>query len=529
MKDAPINRHALLRAACAVALLLAVILGTLAPPTRVGAQDPAAFPEMQSGQRIYDTTGASLAADPVASLEQHLDRLEGVGADVVLYVRALDASPEETLDQVEALQQAWVATTGRNQDNAVAILINRNPDDPNDARAGIYVGSTYDDGNVPRGEQEAIVDDALIPPLRDGDVAGSFSAGLDRLETSILNGPPKGAFEAWAADAGGGWLPWAGVAAALAGLAGGQALFRTRQRATLPEQRPTTMRPGTLPPALAGALTTRDAKPPAIPATILDLAARNALDIEPESEGGTFTKPKIQLRLLDQGVARDEIEQEVWTALEEYAEDGVVSSKDLGRVARQTRAVNGAIDSRMRAEGWTDETSGHHRAWLLLIGIVAIGLAIFGLVVAAVGHQWLPAVAIVALAVAGVVLLVMFGSYSPLSQRGQDAAMPWMAYRDGLKQAAKDESVGLDLDVALPDAVAFNLGTAMNDRLEAANDAGEGLRIFTSATGQGQSMGRPMIFPYWVAYSSTFSSSGSGSSTVSGGGAGGGGGAAGST
>jgi uncharacterized membrane protein YgcG len=176
-----------------VVMLVAVAVAGLVPTSPSQAQGNDQFSNLEAGTRVYDETGSSLTTEQVAQIERQLEDLEAVDANVVVMVRALDATPEQTLEQVEALQQAWVAETGANQDNAVAILINRNPDDPNDARAGIYVGSFFDDGNVPRDEQEAIVTDALIPPLRDGDVFGSLMASLDRLETSIVEGPPQSA------------------------------------------------------------------------------------------------------------------------------------------------------------------------------------------------------------------------------------------------------------------------------------------------------------------------------------------------
>ena len=40
------------------------------------------------------------------------------GADVIAYVRELDAESDDTLDQVEELQQRWVSATGVDQDIA---------------------------------------------------------------------------------------------------------------------------------------------------------------------------------------------------------------------------------------------------------------------------------------------------------------------------------------------------------------------------------------------------------------------------
>lgn len=517
-------------AALPLALLIAITI--LSSWTPLITAQAGAGPHLESGRRVYDATGSSLTPEQSADLERQLRILkETVGADAIVVVRALDATPGETLEQVEALQQAWVAETGANQDTAVAILINRNPDDPNDARAGIYVGSTFDDGNVPRDEQEAIVSEALIPPLREGDIYGSLSAGLERLESSIRFGPPQNAFESWASDAASSWLVWATLGTALIGLAGSLALFRRRQTTLLADAPHTTTRPGDLSPALAGALATGGPQASAIPATVLELASRGALALQPEGEGGTFSKPTIQVALGDRHAARDTTEATLWTQLEEQADDGVVSSKALAKVARDSKAVRDTIKQRMRDEGWLDPDAGGNRAGLLAIAVVAGALTIFSLVVTGIAGEWVPIVGVVALAALDVGTLIMFGTYSRLSQAGQKAAIPWKAYREGLKQAAKDDTAILDLDAVLADAVAMNLGSAFNDRLKAANEAGEALLAFTSPGSTNQSA-HGSAFPWWIAFSSTMSTSASAagsSGVVSGGGAGGGGGAAGST
>lgn len=508
-------------------ILTAILVAVTASSTLGQAQDTDAFPNLEAGTRVYDETGSALTQEQTADLERQLSNLESVDANVIVIVRALDATSEETLEQVEALQQAWVAETGANQDTAVAILINRNPDDPNDARAGIYVGSTFDDSNVPPDEQEAIVSEALIPPLREGDVYGSLVAGIDRLGSSIVNGPPQNAFETWASDAADSWLPWAGVGTVIAGLAATLAVFRTAQRTTLPDLQPTTTRPGTLPPALAGALATGGPQASAIPALLLDLATRDALAIEPESEGGVMTKPKVQVRLVDRGPVRDDIEAVLWTEMEKRAENGIVSSKNLSKVARDSTAVREAVASRMRAEGWIEEETKTRRNGLVFISIAALVLAVAAFVIGAVAENWFSVVGVAALVALTVTALVLYSLYPALTPRGQEAALPWKAYCDGLKQAAKDDAVALDLNAVLADSIAMNLGSAMHDRLKAANESGQMLSAFTSPYQSNQSV----IFPWWIAFnSSVTTSSGAGAGgVVSGGGAGGGGGAAGST
>lgn len=511
------------------ALLVIMTLAAVLAPLRAGAQDVPGYAPLNASQRVYDETGTSLTPEQAADLERRLASLLPIGADTVVYVRALDADPNATLGQVEDLQRAWVQQTGANQDTAVAILINRNPNDPNDARAGIFVGKTLNDGNLPEGEREAIIDDALIPPLRDGDVYGSLVAGLDRMSSSIQNGPPRSAFEKWSADATDSWLPWAAIGTALAGIAGAFSLFRGRQTTARPPEPPTTTRPGTLPPAVVGALVNGGPQASAIPATLLDLAGRGALTIEPESEGGRFKQPKIQVRLVDGRPVKDEVEAALWVELEKLADGGVVSSKNLTKLAGKTRTVFGVIRDQMRANGWLNEAAGRARFGLYTIATGAFVLIfLVGLVASNGDNWWLAGTGIAALTVVAVVSFLFVMTYSALSREGQEAAIPWKAYRDGLKHAGKDESAVLDFDAILPDVVAMNIGSALDKRLKAAGSSGQTLRVFSGATGMdGATMA---YFPYWIAFNSTVSSaSGSGSTTVSSGGAGGGGGSAGST
>ena len=96
--------------ALAVLIAMMVIAPLSSPPVR--AQGAAPLPDLESGRRVYDETGASLTPGQTASLERQLSDLLMVGADAVVVVRALDTTPEETLEQVEALQQAWVDEAG---------------------------------------------------------------------------------------------------------------------------------------------------------------------------------------------------------------------------------------------------------------------------------------------------------------------------------------------------------------------------------------------------------------------------------
>lgn len=492
------------------------------------------FEGLTEGQRVYDQTGDSLTGAEAEQLQQRLETLESeTGADVIAYVRELDADPEATFEQVEALQQTWVETTRSDQDTAVAILINREPGDPEEARAGIFAGTTYDDGNVPRDEQEDIVADELIPALGEGDVAASLTAGVDRLSSSIRNGPPRNALNDLADGPGSTWLPWMTLAPVLLGFAAVARIHSRRARPTVAEQPPTTARPDreTAPP-LAGALVAGGAQPSAVPAVVLDLAARDAIVIEQEKEPGTMSKGTVRVRLLDRGLVRGEVEQAVWGSLEEHAEGDVVDGAGLGKISHGSRDVKEVLEGQLRDRGWLAEGAGRRRGLLLVISLVAFLVTVAAVLVSSGGA---PLMLVAAIPAGLLFLLGLFASvgHSRLSVAGRDAARPWEAYRDGLKQAGKDEDAPLDLDAVLPDAIALGLGGSLKKRLEAAtgDDAtAPRLRAFTPPEGH-YAGANPAVFP-WAAFTGVFgASSGTGAAGggVSGGGAGGGGGAAGST
>lgn len=500
-----------------------VLLGMLVLAGCTDSSADADFGDLTSGQRVHDTTGSLDAVDE-RDVAERLETLQAAtGADAVVVVRELDADPEETLEQVEALQQAWVEATGADEDVAVAFLVNREPGSDDEARAGLFVGSRFDDGNVPSGEQEAIVEDALVPPLRDGDVAASLTAGIERLDRSIRLGPPPGPLDGVAEGPGSTWLPWTGLALALLGSAGVLLLERRRPRASVARMSLSTLRPDASTSApLAAALAGGTPSTRAVPAVVLALAARDALVLEPAPSDADAA----QARLLDPRGPADDVERAVWRQLEEQAEGGVVDAEGLATVVADTGPPRDVVKAGLAERGWWNPQANRTVALLSVIGVLALLLTVAGIAVAVAGA---PLMLLTAVPAGALTLLAVTCAlvHPRLSSSGLDAARPWQAYRDGLKAAAKDESAPLDLDAALPDLVALDLTGRYAKRLEAATeDAADGttLRAFTAPDGSG-----PTAILPWAVFQTAFISSAGSGTTVSSGGAGGGGGAAGGT
>ena len=509
-------RRVLTRRPLALVLLLLVLAGC-------SSGGGAPLPELRSEQRVYDQTGSSLTAEQARTVAARVEAVDReTGADTVVVVRELDASADDTVEQVEALQQAWIAATGASQEDAVAILVNRSPDDPTDARAGIFVGTRFDDGAVGGDRQEEIVTEALIPPLRDGDVAASVTAALDRFAADVRSGPAENPF-AGAADTLGArtWLPWALLVVALAGAAYAARTWRARPRPVGDDPAPMRRRPDDLSPALGGALVAGRPQPSAAAALVLTMATRGAVAIEPAlDDDGEPKDDAVTVVLYDGARVRGDLETVVHSALTERAEDGRVAGRSVSEVVKDHQALDRAVDGELRSRGWKDDAARRPRTLMGLGAGLALLLTIGTVVLLSTGAVVL-LVGAVPLALLALGCFVGAVSYPQLTAAGLTAAAPWRAYRDGLKDAARDPAADVDLDTALPDIVATGIAGRWTTRLTEAGEDGRTLAAF-----QGAASALPVAL--WPAFYGSFVASSSGSGVASAGGATGGG-AAGST
>jgi hypothetical protein len=296
------------------------------------------------------------------------------------------------------------------------------------------------------------------------------------------------------------------------------------------KQPPTTVRPDhTTDPALATALVHGRAQASGVPAAVLALAASDALAFEQDKKPGKWDKGSVRIRLLDAAKVRGEVQQCVWNMLHESADaDGVVEGSGLKKIASGPGATKDLVEERFRSAGWLAEGSGTTRTWLAVLSLLGLILTVGGIALATNGAP-IMLLTVVPAALVFVGGLVGSIAFSRFSSAGRDAALPWEAYRDGLKQAGKDQQETVDLDAALPDIVALGLAPTFAKQLEAATDPSSEttLRAFVDPAGAQYASG-PGVLP-WAAFYGSFGSGSGGGSVTSGGGAGGGGGAAGST
>ena len=487
----------------------------------------AADPPLRAGQRLVDTAG-SLGPRQAADVRSRLEDLTAAGTDPVVVVREREATAEQALDQVEALQQSWVAATGADQDVALAVLVDLAPPGAT-PRVGLHVGRGLREGALPEDVLGDVVADARAP-VRDGDVHRGLVVALDRLEAAVRAGPPEPSrADRFAQRAGSTWLPWTLLALAAAGLVVALRTFAGRPRVERTWPSPTRQRPDALPAAVGGALALGGPAPSAVPAVVVDLAARGALTVEPEGPPPRRGGGTVAVRLGERPHHLDAVEAAVWDALAEQARDGVVGSAALAPLARSAPTVRDAVVAELASRGWWEQGAGRARALLGVVVAVTAVLAVAGLLLGAVAGSGVSVGAAMALAAVAVTAAALAHRYPRLSRPGLEAARAWRAYREGLRLAADMDSTPLDLDAVLPDALALNLGLALRPRLEAAEGSGTPPRALAAASTSAV-VGVP-----WVAFSGTFFAGpagggyggGAGGGIVTGGGAGGGGGAAG--
>ncbi len=494
-------------------MVLSATAGALAAPE---------FGQRIVGQHVYDHADV-LTADEEADLEQRAAAVEQAGAPVVVYLQARKADYEQTEQDAADLMEIWDIQSAPGAHDGLDIYLNLDPDDLKHGQFSIFAGEKhFKNGNLPESELERISDQVVLPKLKSGDIAGGIAAALDAAAQSLTFGPPPppppSPIEQAAADVSNGPVSLVNIFAVLLGAILALPVFRAwriRPASAAPVI-PTTMPPGDLAPALAGALVTGHITNSLFEATILDLARRGALAIEPVGV------KKVQVRLLGRSAVQDEFEARVSDALQQQAdEDQVISSKSLTKVQGHWKPAQEALRRELEARNWFDPAIQVRRRPLYLVGAVAILLAMLAGLTTAVGHQPWGIFGMGLLGVIGIVALIFGGTMRETTATGEAEAAPWRGYRAGLAAAKRDTAHTVDLDQAMPYAVAFGEAASLNKRLESAGERGYTpiwLGRTTDATAWNGN-----FYPYWVAFHSSTTPSSSGGTSAGGAAAGGGG------
>jgi uncharacterized protein len=170
-----------------------IVLAALAIPTAVVAQAVVPVPDLR--ERVTDLTG-TLDEGQRASLEAKLASLENdTGAQVaVLLVRT--ARPESIEQFALRVAEAWQLGREAIDDGALLLVALE------DREVRVEVGYGLE-GALTDATSRRIIDEAILPHFRNGDMYGGLAAGVDRI-TAVVRGeelpppePPETGMSRW--------------------------------------------------------------------------------------------------------------------------------------------------------------------------------------------------------------------------------------------------------------------------------------------------------------------------------------------
>jgi uncharacterized membrane protein YgcG len=430
-----------------------------------------AFEDREPSTGLHDEAGV-LNDEESARIRAGIDDVEAQGAPTVVYLRLMDAEIDETMDDGRQLMEVWDVESAPAARDGIVLFFNLDPDDPAHGTFAIIAGEThFDGGALPQSELDRI-NDNVTELLADGEMGQGIILGLDLIAERLEAGPPEpSALEEWVAGVSEGPLNPLNTVALLAAFGitfiAWQA-WTARPRIANVREIPTTTAPGSLHPAYAGALATGKVNDAQIEATVLELARRGALVIEPDAE----EEDKAQIRLLDITKAETDFEARLLSLLDEQSVDRVIRHKSLRSIRNQWGSVRAALRRDLEERGWFNPRATQLRLPFIVPGVIGILLAI-SIIVAVIiaGEPW-PILGAGLLIVVSAIVLGL-GSILPSTTReGEAEAIPWRGYRTGLTNARDSVYGEVDLDNAFPYIVAMSMAVKFQKHLKKASEAG---------------------------------------------------------
>jgi uncharacterized protein (TIGR04222 family) len=491
--------------------LVAALMALLLVAPAIAETD---FGEQVAGQRVYDHTGA-LTAEQVASIEQQAAAVADAGSPTIVYLQSRDTSYDNTVDDARALMDQWDIQSQPDAHDGVVIFFNLKPDDVAHGNYTVVAGKALLDGNVPQRELNRTAN-LMRPYLEDGDIAAAIGVGLSTIEQDLREGPPPppppSTIERLADDVAGGAISVLNVLSLLVAAAAGWVITRAfpkRRTSNLPVV-PAAYPPDALSPAIAGALVNGSVTDANIAATILDLAARGALAIEPEPGA----KKKVQIRLIDESLVHPGFEQLVWQGMTKQADtSGIIVGKRLSKIRSDWGDIRKALTADLIERGWLDARAGDKRKPFYIGAAVLFVVAFVAAIIAAIASSPWPFIAILLIGTAACVAVVVGSMIPSTTEAGDEIAAPWRGYRRYLKSAGRNPQADLDLDTAIPIAVSLGVGNALDKRLKAASASGY-LPVWLGGSQSEGGWAGAGFYPYWIAFNSTVAPTASSSTST---------------
>ncbi len=513
----------------AIALLLSVPI-LLILNLAVSTAAVSSYGQPVTGQHIYDEANV-LTPDQISNLEQHARDVEAAGAPVVVYLQAKSANYDDTEQDAKDLMDQWDVESEPGAKDGLVIFFNLKPSDLHHGQVALFAGQThYDGGNLPERELQRIYGSVMRPDLSSGDLTGGIAAGLDAAATSLRNGPPPppppSRAERISRDVSNGPLTFVPLISLALSVALGwfaMRVFRTRPHVSVPIAATSTP-PDDTPPAIVGSVIRGRIADDQLVATILDLAQRGALVIESSDR-----KRQAQVRLLDGSVPKTDVEHMLWDSLETHTDqDNVVTGSKLSDVRSSWSAARAALRKDLQDQGLFDPAAPRRRRPVYIAGVVGMLLGAAGFAVGIIGGEVWAFIGGTLLATVALLAIIWISFYSETTLAGAELAATWRSYIEGIKRSKSDRTldVNLELDQAMPYAVAAGVTAALSKRLKTAAEDGYMPVWLGPSMYRQSSSGNAYL--WWTGFHTAVTPSSSGSSSGGGGASAGGGGAGGS-
>jgi uncharacterized membrane protein YgcG len=420
----------------------------------------------EPGKRVYDTAGA-LSPSEIKDLAAHARALTHAGAPCIVYLQARNATRDETRQDAQNLMTAWNVESKSGARDGFVMYFNLKPGNLKHGQAFLFAGQKHVNGGaLPQAELQRIYDEVMAPLLLQGKIAQAIAAGLDAV-TRDLTAPLVGqSANPWLFER----LPANIVAVLLAILAylawrwirdGARRLPATEERATPPND---------LAPPLAGAIVRGRLTRELLQATLFDMARKHLIELAYDEERG------VEIRLNEHHKPRVEpgAEQAIWSLLEHsHTSEGAISAKDLRKNRTGWGQVEIALRKGLYSRHWFDPRFFERRRLLYTLAIVASVVAFFVFFSALAREDvWglIGLGALIGVAV-GCVVLALWGPET--TQKGEAAAAQWRGYLQGMEKVARSPDEHVDLDEALPYAVALGARRFLATRFASARDHGD--------------------------------------------------------
>jgi uncharacterized protein (TIGR04222 family) len=420
----------------------------------------------EPGKRVYDTAGV-LSPSEIKDLETRAQALTNAGAPCIVYLQARSATRDQTRQDAQNLMTAWDIESKPGARDGFVMYFNLQPGNLKHGQAFLFAGQKHVNGGaLPESKLQRTYDEVMAPLLLQGKVAQAIAAGLDAVTHDLTTPLPGQSANPWLFER----LPANIIAFLLAILAylawrwvrdGAHRLPAKAERATPPND---------LAPALAGAIVRGRLTRDLLQATLFDMARQDLIELAYDEDDGVV----IRLNEHHKQRVEPDAEHAIWSLLEHsHTSEGAISAKDLRKNRAGWGQVEIAIRKGLYSRHWFDSRFFERRRLLYALAIVASVVAFFAFFSALTGEDaWglIGLGALIGVAV-GCVVLALWGPET--TPKGEAAAAQWRGYLRGLEEAARNPDEHVDLDEALPYAVALGARRFLAKRFASARDHGD--------------------------------------------------------